>query len=158
MILFKPDFKMSLPSGHFFFMFDPPEVARRGLYVTGHMLMCFFSCYVLYSESTWLTLLSTIIVCSACKCIIRCVRFLSVSVPFLQSAERPGSFSLSFVAFSEETAEDGERPPGSSSRPASNLTDRDLTDSKRTDRECTHTYGHARTHPRTHARTYKCTS
>lgn len=59
-----------------------------------------------------------------------------------------------FCAFSEETAEDGERPPRSSSRPSHNLSERDPTDSRRIDRKLTQLlYTHSHTHSHAHTQT-----
>lgn len=58
---------------------------------------------------------------------------------------KEGYFNVSAVflcEFPEDTAEDSERPPRSSSRPGHNVTERDMTDNRRTDRRFTHTRTH----------------
>lgn len=51
------------------------------------------------------------------------------------SADNEVVVCVCVCAFSEETSEDSERPPRSSSRPGLNLSDRDSADSRKTDRK-----------------------
>lgn len=76
-------------------------------------------------------------------------RELSFSVPCF-AGEHHGLRSCFLCALSEDTAEDGERPPGSSSRPGLNLADRDLTDSRKADGKSTHRHAYCTHTYRTH--------
>lgn len=62
---------------------------------------------------------------------------------------KEGYFNVGAVflcEFPEDAAEDSERPPRSSSRPGHNVTERDMTDNRRTDRKftCARTHTHLR--------------